>query len=195
MTALVVIAKACVPGRVKTRLHPPFTLEAAAAIAAASLADTLETARAIAADRRILYFDGDPGGCRHDGFEIVPQPPGTLDERIASLFDRLDEPTLLIGMDTPQFAPADLVWPTDTDAVIGWPKTADSGPSACASRAVTSSAACRCRAPTPARCSSPHCVGAGLTVDVLRHPSRCRPRGRRSRRGGRDPVARGSPAP
>lgn len=119
MTALVVIAKACIPGRVKTRLHPPFTLEAAAAIAAASLADTLETARAIAADRRILYFDGDPDGCRHDGFEVVQQSPGALDERLASLFDRLDEPTLLIGMDTPQIAPADMVWPTDSDAVIG----------------------------------------------------------------------------
>lgn len=119
MTALVVIAKACVPGRVKTRLHPPFTLEAAAAIAAACLADTLETARAIPVDRRILYFDGDPDGCRHDGFDVVAQHTGTLDERIADIFDRLDEPTLLIGMDTPQAKAFDLVWPTDSDAVMG----------------------------------------------------------------------------
>ena len=45
MSALVVIAKECLPGRVKTRLHPPFTMAEAAAIAAASLADTLAAAR------------------------------------------------------------------------------------------------------------------------------------------------------
>ncbi|WP_127476522.1 TIGR04282 family arsenosugar biosynthesis glycosyltransferase [Microbacterium sulfonylureivorans] len=119
MTALVVIAKACVPGRVKTRLHPPFTLEAAARIAAASLADTLETAMTAAVDRRILYFDGDPDPSWHDAFEVVPQRPGTLDERIAVLFDMLDEPSLLIGMDTPQVSAANLSWPTGPDAVIG----------------------------------------------------------------------------
>ena len=56
---------------------------------------------------------------RATGFEIVPQHPGTLDERIAHLFDLLDEPTLLIGMDTPQLTASDLRWPTRTDAVIG----------------------------------------------------------------------------
>lgn len=120
MTALVVIAKACIPGRVKTRLHPPFTLEAAALIAAASLADTRAAALATVVDRRILYFDGDPGAVSPlDGFEVVVQGQGTLDKRIADLFDRLDEPTLLIGMDTPQVSPGHLVWPTDSDAVIG----------------------------------------------------------------------------
>lgn len=119
MSVLVVIAKACVPGRVKTRLHPPYTLEAAAAIAEASLRDTLDTASRTPADQRILYFDGEPGGLPLEGFEVVPQHPGTLDQRIAALFDQLDGPTLLIGMDTPQVTPADLTWPTGTDAVIG----------------------------------------------------------------------------
>jgi glycosyltransferase A (GT-A) superfamily protein (DUF2064 family) len=119
MTALVVIAKECVPGRVKTRLHPPFTLEDAAAIAAASLADTLAVARVVPADRRILYLDGDPDRTPHDGFEVLLQPTGTLDGRLAALFDRLDEPTLLIGMDTPQISPEVLRWPEHTDAVIG----------------------------------------------------------------------------
>lgn len=118
MTALVVIAKACIPGRVKTRLSPPFSLEEAATIAAASLADTLETV-AQTATRRILYFDGDPAGTCPDGFEVIPQSRGSLDERIAALFDVLDEPTLLVGMDTPQLTVADLAWPTTSDAVIG----------------------------------------------------------------------------
>lgn len=119
MTALVVIAKACVPGRVKTRLHPPFTLQQAATIAAASLADTLAVAGRVPADRRILYFDGDPTGISCDGFELVPQPKGPLDERLAAVFDLVDEPTLLIGMDTPQVSPHDVRWPDATDAVIG----------------------------------------------------------------------------
>ena len=92
MTALVVIAKACVPGRVKTRLHPPYTLDAAAAIAEASLRHTLHATVDTVADRRILYFDGDPRGLARTGFEIVPQHPGSLDQRIAHLFDQLDEP-------------------------------------------------------------------------------------------------------
>ncbi|WP_375385477.1 DUF2064 domain-containing protein [uncultured Microbacterium sp.] len=129
MTALVVIAKACIPGRVKTRLHPPFTLEEAAEIAAASLADTLETAATSAVDRRILFFDGDPEGdgtaalqtasFRSTGFETIAQPLGSLDERIAAVFDVLDEPTLLIGMDTPQVTSWHLRWPSWSDAVLG----------------------------------------------------------------------------
>ena len=58
MTTIVVIAKECLPGRVKTRLHPPLSLEQAAALAAASLDDTLGALAALPATRRILAFDG-----------------------------------------------------------------------------------------------------------------------------------------
>ncbi|MEJ1154534.1 TIGR04282 family arsenosugar biosynthesis glycosyltransferase [Microbacterium marmarense] len=119
MTAVVVIAKECVPGRVKTRLSPSFTPEQAAKIAAASLADTLETARGVAADRHILYFDGDATTTPHEGFEVIAQPRGTLDERLGAIFDLIDEPMLLIGMDTPQVKPAQLRWPDHTDVVFG----------------------------------------------------------------------------
>ena len=40
---LLIIAKQPVPGRVKTRLTPPFTHEQAAALAEAALADSLHT--------------------------------------------------------------------------------------------------------------------------------------------------------
>jgi glycosyltransferase A (GT-A) superfamily protein (DUF2064 family) len=168
VSVLVVIAKACVPGRVKTRLHPPYTLQAAAAIAEASLRDTLDVAARTAADRRILYFDGEPGGMALEGFEIVPQHPGTLDQRIAALFDQLDEPTLLIGMDTPQVTPADLRWPTGTDAVIGMAE--DGGFWAlglCAPRGDLIRGIPMSRADTGARQLSA-LVGAGLTVEQLR---------------------------
>lgn len=168
MTALVVIAKACVPGRVKTRLHPPFTLEAAAAIAEASLLDTLTAVADTAADRRILYLDGDPGGLACEGFEVTPQHSGTLDQRIAALFDQLDEPTLLIGMDTPQVAPRDMRWPTGTDAVIGFAE--DGGFWALGLRAPRGDlirGVPMSRADTGALQLSA-LVGAGLTVERLR---------------------------
>ncbi|MFE1787041.1 glycosyltransferase, partial [Streptomyces sp. NPDC059525] len=50
MTSLLVIAKAPVPGRVKTRLTPPFTPGQAAALAEAALADTLAAVLATPAD-------------------------------------------------------------------------------------------------------------------------------------------------
>jgi len=119
VSTLVVIAKECVPGRVKTRLYPEFTWEQAADIASASLAVTLDTVRRYAVDRRILYLEGDAAAVPHEGFDVIPQARGALDERLAAVFDMLDEPTLLIGMDTPQLRTSQLRWPDRTDAVIG----------------------------------------------------------------------------
>ena len=45
MTTLVVIAKETIPGKVKTRLHPPLSLEQAADVAAAAIQDTLDVVR------------------------------------------------------------------------------------------------------------------------------------------------------
>ncbi|WP_181793934.1 DUF2064 domain-containing protein [Streptomyces sp. WELS2] len=102
-TTLLVIAKEPVPGRVKTRLTPPYTPQEAAALAEASLTDTLRTVLRSPARRRLLVLDGDPGPWLPPGFEVVPQVPGELDERIAGAFAHCDRgPALLVGMDTPQ---------------------------------------------------------------------------------------------
>ncbi|MBO7935965.1 DUF2064 domain-containing protein [Streptomyces sp. S9] len=105
MTTLLVIAKAPVPGRVKTRLTPPFTPDEAASLAAAALADTLRTVAAAPAARRVLVLDGAPGPWLPPGFDVVPQCAGGLDERLADAFARCAGPALLIGMDTPQVTP------------------------------------------------------------------------------------------
>ncbi|MEV6304490.1 DUF2064 domain-containing protein [Actinoplanes sp. NPDC051861] len=103
MIQLLVMAKAPVPGRVKTRLCPPCTPEQAAAIAAAALADTLDTAGAVPAVRRTLVLDGD-----HPvppGWSCVPQRGAGLGERLANAYADTalpGVPSLLIGMDTPQ---------------------------------------------------------------------------------------------
>ena len=124
MTAIVVIAKECLPGKVKTRLHPPLSLEQAADLAAASLADTLTVASSLPATRRILAFDGVTPPPEASGWEILPQTGGGLDERLAAIFDHQDEPTLLLGMDTPQVSAAALApvfagWGDETDAWFG----------------------------------------------------------------------------
>ncbi|MFJ6065575.1 DUF2064 domain-containing protein [Streptomyces tendae] len=104
-TTLLVIAKEPRPGRVKTRLTPPFTPAEAAALAEAALADTLAAVAATPARRRVLVLDGAPGRWLPPGFDVVPQCAGGLDERLADAFAGCAGPALLIGMDTPQVTP------------------------------------------------------------------------------------------
>ncbi|MGW7264259.1 TIGR04282 family arsenosugar biosynthesis glycosyltransferase [Streptomyces sp. NPDC054842] len=119
-TTLLVIAKEPRPGRVKTRLTPPFTPEEAAALAEAALADTLDAVLAAPARRRVLVLDGAPGRWLPPGFDVVPQCAGGLDQRLAAAFAGCAGPALLIGMDTPQVTPALLTvdW-RERDAFFG----------------------------------------------------------------------------
>jgi len=120
VTTLLVIAKEPRPGRVKTRLTPPFTPEEAAALAEASLVDTLHVLLATPARRRVLVLDGTPGPWLPPGFDVVPQCGGGLDERLAAAFAGCAGPALLIGMDTPQVTPALLTVDfADCDAYFG----------------------------------------------------------------------------
>jgi uncharacterized protein len=111
-TQVLVITKAPVPGRSKTRLTPPCTPEQAAGIASAAVGDTLDAVRAAPVARRVVALDGPPGHLDLDGFTVFAQPEGELGTRLAAAFaDAMAEatgPTLLIGMDTPQVT-ADLL--------------------------------------------------------------------------------------
>jgi glycosyltransferase A (GT-A) superfamily protein (DUF2064 family) len=106
LTTLLVIAKAPVPGRVKTRLTPAYTAQQAAVLAAAALRDTLAVGLELAFRRRVLVLAGEPGPWVPEEYEVVPQSGGGLDERLAAAFGLCDGPALLVGMDTPQIAPA-----------------------------------------------------------------------------------------
>jgi glycosyltransferase A (GT-A) superfamily protein (DUF2064 family) len=105
MTTLLVIAKEPVPGRVKTRLTPPYTPHEAARLAEAALTDTLCAVLDAGARRRVLVLEGVPGPWLPAGIDVVPQVSGGLDRRIAAAFALCDGPALLIGMDTPQVTP------------------------------------------------------------------------------------------
>jgi uncharacterized protein len=138
-SALLVLAKAPVPGLAKTRLSPPATPGQAAAIAAAALLDTLDAVLAV------------PGACpvvAHTGrlehavrrSELVNALDRTvqfsqrgtgLGERIAAAHAEVARrlpglPVLQIGMDTPQAGPellgaalAELHRPGGPDALLG----------------------------------------------------------------------------
>jgi uncharacterized protein len=104
--ALVVIAKAPVAGRSKTRLTPPCTPAQAAALAEAALADTLQAVAATPASRRVVVLEGEPGAWLPGGFEIIAQRGSGLDERLGNALADVGGAALLIGMDTPQVTPA-----------------------------------------------------------------------------------------
>jgi rSAM/selenodomain-associated transferase 1 len=107
--SLIVIAKAPVAGRVKTRLTPPCTPAQAARLAAAAIADTLRAASAAGgAGRRIVVLDGEPGPWIPGGFEVIPQRGDGLGRRLAAAFADAGGPALVIGMDTPQVTPEQL---------------------------------------------------------------------------------------
>jgi glycosyltransferase A (GT-A) superfamily protein (DUF2064 family) len=121
---VIVLAKEPLPGRVKTRLQSAFSAGEAARLAAAALQDTVAAVKSCAANRRILAWEGDPASWR-EGFEVVDQPPGTLNARLTAAFAAAvaaptDEPALLIGMDTPQVTSQllDSDW-EGADAVLG----------------------------------------------------------------------------
>ena len=141
---LIVVAKEPIPGRVKTRLTPPYSPAEAAELATASIADTLTSVitAVLLAPRRglavepVLALDGSAGpwlwntcpGARD--VRIIAQPTGGLDVRLAAAFDDATADSqgnhaFLIGMDTPQLTPENLLDAMenlarpDTDAVLG----------------------------------------------------------------------------
>ncbi len=123
MGSIVVIAKAPLAGRVKTRLCPPLTPYGAAVVAGAALADTLDVVRGSAASRRVLALAGALTETP-PSFEAVPQRGDGFGDRLAAAFaDTGPGPVLLVGMDTPQLSSAMLDDAlrrlSDVDAVLG----------------------------------------------------------------------------
>ncbi|MER7558249.1 DUF2064 domain-containing protein [Nocardioides sp. NPDC126508] len=118
MTTMLLVAKAPVPGLVKTRLAADIGETAATEIAAAALLDTIEACTlAVGPDRCRLALSGDVSAAvRADeireavaGWTISPQRGDGFGERLANAHAEVTGPVVQIGMDTPQVTPAGLL--------------------------------------------------------------------------------------
>jgi hypothetical protein len=122
---ILVMAKAPVPGRVKTRLCPPCSPEQAAQVAEAALATTLTAVAASRASRRIVALAGPPGPWLPRSFEVLHQRGRGFAERLANAWADAGTRGIQIGMDTPQISAADLdatletLAAPGTDAILG----------------------------------------------------------------------------
>jgi rSAM/selenodomain-associated transferase 1 len=106
---LAIFAKAPEAGRVKTRLVPPLTAEAAATIYEASLLDVVAAARGAGPVLR-LFFDDQPGAANYfraafPDIERRPQGDGDLGDRLRDAFGQLftdgADRAAIIGTDSP----------------------------------------------------------------------------------------------
>jgi uncharacterized protein len=128
---VLVVAKAPVPGQVKTRLGARIGAEAAAALAAAALLDTLAACRATGAETHLSLagdlrdaVEGEAIAAALQGWTITSQRGETFAERlVAAHLDAGTGPVVQIGMDTPHVTAADLTTVADGladhDAVLG----------------------------------------------------------------------------
>lgn len=134
MTRVLVVAKAPVPGQVKTRLGAEVGMDLAAELAAAALLDTLTACRAaVGAGHCLLALSGDLADAVRaeeiatalKGWRTYPQRGDDLGQRLANAHADMPAgaPVLQIGMDTPQVDPGSLHAAAaalqDADAVLG----------------------------------------------------------------------------
>ena len=124
------------PGRVKTRLAAEIGDRLAADLYAAFLQDLIARFRNLP-ERRILAYTPDDERtreffeCRFDrgrredsGYELWPQPEGSLAERMIAFFDKFGpEPVVLIGSDSPTLDRFDVEYALqrirEVDCVLG----------------------------------------------------------------------------
>jgi len=129
---VLVLAKAPVAGRAKTRLAATTGDEVAADLAAAALLDTLAAVAATPGARGLLALDGDLAEAARgpairaalEGWRVVPQRGEDFAERlVAAHVDAGHGPVVQVGMDTPQLTPALLLGALDDlgdrDACLG----------------------------------------------------------------------------
>lgn len=127
---LLVVAKAPVPGLVKTRLAATVGNAAAADLAAAALLDTLEAGRAAFNQVHLALAGSLDDAVRSSelldavaGWDVFEQTGADFGARLVAAHRHVGRSVVQIGMDTPQVTPADLRDAADAlaghDAVLG----------------------------------------------------------------------------
>ncbi len=126
--ALLVVAKAPVPGRAKTRIAAAVGDRVAARIAAAALLDTLDTVAAVPVPTRTVALAGELDAAvgadeirdRLSAFTVIDQRGDGFGDRLANAHADAagPYPVLQIGMDTPQIT-TDLLTRCATQLLAG----------------------------------------------------------------------------
>lgn len=115
--ALLIFAKQPLPGKVKTRLSPPFTFQAAADIYGCMLSDTLVKVAEMSGIERLLFFEPSCGAAgffqeNFPGIRAFPQQGAGLGERLEKAFETAFslgfESVAAIGTDSPDLPPLHL---------------------------------------------------------------------------------------
>ncbi len=112
---LIIMAKEPVPGKVKTRLAPPFSPEEAARLYRCLLEDTVDLVRSIPGARGgVAFSPASAAGWFRSlmpaGFLLLPQPRGGLGNRLEKIFQTMfaggARAACLINSDGPDLPPA-----------------------------------------------------------------------------------------
>jgi rSAM/selenodomain-associated transferase 1 len=134
LRSLIIFAKKPVPGRVKTRLSPPLSAEAAAVLYSCMLLDTLATAAGLGGVAPVLFFQEEPGAAEYfsglaPDMEFFPQEGADLGKRMENAFrnrfERGFREVVIIGTDSPDQPPEhileafDLLSDKKIDLVLG----------------------------------------------------------------------------
>jgi rSAM/selenodomain-associated transferase 1 len=115
METVVLMAKAPIPGRVKTRLSPPLSPEDAARLYEGLLLDAAATVLAVPRAQRLLFYAPAGSGRRFAGaafagFRARPQRGSDLGERmtraIDAAFSEGARRVVIVGADCPALSPA-----------------------------------------------------------------------------------------
>jgi hypothetical protein len=108
--ALLIFAKQPLPGKVKTRLSPPLSLQEAADVYRCMLSDTLAKVADLPGVSVLLFFEPAPGAAGFflrdfPGVRIFPQEGDGLGERLEKAFERVFalgfKSVAVIGTDSP----------------------------------------------------------------------------------------------
>lgn len=101
----IILCKAPVPGRVKTRLTPAYSATEAARLHAAMARTVIARARSLFTDVRLAADACDHPFFSQFGLPVVAQGPGSLGERLVRLcsgaFAAGEAPVLFLGTDSP----------------------------------------------------------------------------------------------
>jgi hypothetical protein len=115
--ALIIFSKEPKPARVKTRMIPPLSPEAAAELSLCFIRDALKAALKVKEVERYLFFAPERARAFYEeiaprGFNLIPQQGENLTERCAhsiiEAFERGHTQMVQMGTDTPQTAPEDI---------------------------------------------------------------------------------------